>query len=84
VQHQEIETSTYDHQVITKPIIDISILADTSPVDEHQTKVQPSEHMKEVQEPVLEKIHTTGCLGNTLTWGKQQILMLDVDEASDI
>jgi hypothetical protein len=73
VQQQEIDTSTTDHQVSTEPITDSSILVDTSPADEHQMEVEPSEHMKEVHEPVLEQIHTTGSLGNTLTWGEQQI-----------
>ena len=41
-------------------------------------EVDPFEHMevspvKEVQESVLEKINTAGSLGNTLTWGDQQI-----------
>jgi hypothetical protein len=39
--------------------------------------------MKEVQEPILEKIHTTRSLGDTLTWGEQQIPEL-VDEVIDI
>jgi hypothetical protein len=39
--------------------------------------------MKEVQEPILEQIHTTGSLGNTLTWGEQQIPE-PVDEVVDI
>jgi hypothetical protein len=46
-------------------------------------KVEPSRHMEEVQEPILEQIHTTGSLGNTLTWGEQQIPE-PVDEVVDI
>jgi hypothetical protein len=67
VQQQEIDTSKSDHQVSTEPITDSSILVDTSQVDEKQMEVEPLEHMKEVQEPVQEQIHTTGSLGNTLT-----------------
>jgi hypothetical protein len=36
-------------------------------------EVEPPGHMEEVQEPVLEKIHTAGSLGNTLTWGEKKI-----------
>jgi hypothetical protein len=39
--------------------------------------------MEEVQEPSLEQIYTIGSLGNTLTWGEQQILE-PIDEVSDI
>jgi hypothetical protein len=53
------------------------------PADEHQMEVDPSEHMKEVQEPVLEQIHTTGSLGNTLTWEEQQILE-PIDQVTNI
>jgi hypothetical protein len=58
-------------------------LVDTSPIDEHQTEIEPSEHVKEVQESILEQIHTSRSLGNTLTWGEQQIPEL-VDEVVDI
>jgi hypothetical protein len=81
VQQQEIETSTIDHQVSTELITEYSILSDTSPIDEHQTKLKPPK--LEVQEPVLEQIHTTGSLGNTLTLGEQQIPE-PVDEVADI
>jgi hypothetical protein len=83
VPQQEIDTSTTDYQVSTEPIPGSSILVDTSPVDEQQMEVEPSEHMKEVQEPILEQIHTVGSLGNTLTWGEQQIPE-PVDEVTDI
>jgi hypothetical protein len=39
--------------------------------------------MKEVHEPVLEKIHTVGSVGNNLTQGEQQIPE-PVDEITDI
>jgi hypothetical protein len=39
--------------------------------------------MEEVQELVLEQIHTSGIFGNTLTWGEQQIPE-PVDEVFDI
>jgi hypothetical protein len=58
-------------------------LANTSPINEQQREVDPSEHMKEVQEPILEHIHTVGNLGNTLTWGENQIPD-PVDEVADI
>jgi hypothetical protein len=58
-------------------------LVDTSPVDEKQTKFEPLEHMKEVQEPILEQIHIDKSLGNTLIWGEKQIPNL-VDEVTDI
>jgi hypothetical protein len=48
-------------------------LVDTSLVNEKHTEIDSSEHMKEVQEPVLEQIHIAENLGNTLTWGEQQI-----------
>jgi len=62
-----------DHQVSTDPITESSILVNTSLENEHQMKVEPSEHMEEVQEPFLEQIHTARILGNTLTWGEQKI-----------
>jgi hypothetical protein len=46
-------------------------------------KSRPSEHNEEVQEPNLEQVYTTGSLGNTLTWGDQQIPE-PVDEVADI
>jgi hypothetical protein len=58
-------------------------LADTLPVDEKKMEVEPSGHMEEVQEPILEQIHTVMSLGNTLTWGEQQIPE-PVDEVTDI
>jgi hypothetical protein len=46
-------------------------------------EVEPSGHIEEVQEPSLEQIYTVGSLGNTLTWGEQQIPE-PVDEVVDI
>jgi hypothetical protein len=40
-------------------------------------------HNEEVQEPNLEQVYTSGSLGNTLTWGDQQIPE-PVDEVADI
>jgi hypothetical protein len=83
LQQTEIETSIVDHKVSIELVTDSSILFDTSPANEHQTEVEPLEHIEEVQESVLEKIHTAGILGNNLTWGEQQIHE-PVDEVSDI
>jgi hypothetical protein len=83
VQQQDIDTSTTDYQISIEPTPGSSILVDTSSSDEQQTKFEPLEHMKEVQEPILEQMHTVGSLGNTLTWGEQQILEL-FDEVADI
>jgi hypothetical protein len=44
---------------------------------------EPSGHIEKFQEPILEQIHTTESLGNTLTWGEQKILE-PVDEVTDI
>jgi hypothetical protein len=43
----------------------------------------PLEHNEKVQEPDLEQIYTTRNLGNTLTWGDQQIPE-PMDEVADI
>jgi hypothetical protein len=64
------------------------IKSDTSPTDEHQMKVEALEHtevspVKEVQEPVLEKMYMAGSLGNILTWGDQKIPD-PIDEVADI
>jgi hypothetical protein len=67
VQKQEIDTSTTDDQVSTEPTPGSSSLANASPTDEQQMEVEPSEHMKQVQEPTVEQIHTARSLGNTLT-----------------
>jgi hypothetical protein len=88
LQQLEIDTSTVDHQVSVEPVTVSPIKVDTPPADEHQMKVEPLEHtkvspVKEVQESVLEKIYMAGSLGNTLTWGDQQILE-PMDEVVDI
>jgi hypothetical protein len=83
VPQQEIDISTADYQVSTKPTPDASISAGTLPPDEKQPEVGPSEHTEEVQEPSLEQIYTIGSLGNMLTWGDQQIPE-PVDEVTDI
>jgi hypothetical protein len=70
-------------QVSTEPAPDSSILASTLPPDEKQPEAKLSGHRGEVQEPSLEHIYTIGSLGNTLTWGDQQIPEL-VDEVVDI
>jgi hypothetical protein len=51
--------------------------------DEQRPKAEPSDHIKEVQELILENIHIVGSLRNTLTWGEQQIPKL-IDEVIDI
>jgi hypothetical protein len=62
-----------NEQVSIEPILDISISISTPNPDDEQQKVRPSEHNEEVQEPNLEQVYTIGSLGNTLTWGDQQI-----------
>jgi hypothetical protein len=83
IPQQEIDISTVDYQVSTEPAPDSSVLASTLPPDEKQPEVEPSGHIEEVQEPNLEQIYTVGSLGNTLTWGEQQIPE-PVDEVVDI
>lgn len=83
VPQQEIGTSTIDYQLSTEPTPGASVLVDTSPTDEQQMEAEPLRHMEEVQEPILEHVHTVGSLGNTLTWGEQLIPEL-VDEVADI
>jgi hypothetical protein len=56
-----------DDQVITEPTPDTSISTNTQLPDEQQTKVGPSEHREEFQEPSIEKVYTIGSLGNKLT-----------------
>jgi hypothetical protein len=80
---QEIEVSTTDYKVSTKPTLDALISIGTQLPNEKQTEAGPSEHMEEVQEPSLEQIYTIGILGNILTWGDQQIPEL-VDEVTNI
>jgi hypothetical protein len=70
---QEIGVSMAKDQVSTEPTPDASISIGTQTPDERQTEVGPSEHREEVQEPSLEQVYTIGSLGNTLTWGDQQI-----------
>jgi hypothetical protein len=72
-----------DEQVSIESIPDASISIDTQTPDERQTEAGPSEHNKEVQEPNLEQVYTIRSLGNTLTWGDQQIPE-PVDEVADI
>jgi hypothetical protein len=43
----------------------------------------PSENREETQDPSLEQVYTIGSLGNTLTWGDQQIPE-PMDEVADI
>jgi hypothetical protein len=80
---KEIDVSTVDEQVSIESIPDTSISLDTQIPDKRQTEVGPSEHNEEVQEPDIEQIYTTRSLGNTLTWGDQQIPE-PVDEVADI
>jgi hypothetical protein len=46
-------------------------------------EVTPLEHIEAVQEPVLKLIHIVGSLGDTLTWGEQQIPE-PMDKVTDI
>jgi hypothetical protein len=55
------------------PTPDASVSTGTQPPDGKQPKAGASEHMEEVQEPILEQIYIVGSLGNMLTWGDQQI-----------
>jgi len=64
---QEIDTSTIDYQVSTKPIPDSSISVYASPADAQKMEFEPSRNIEEVQEPILEYIHTTRSLKDTLT-----------------
>jgi hypothetical protein len=74
-----------DEQVSNKlcGLINVSISLNTQIPDKRQVEVGPSRHNEEVQEPDLEQVYTTGSLGNTLTWGDQQIPK-PVDEVADI
>jgi hypothetical protein len=54
VPQQEIGTSTIDYQVSIIPIPDSSILDEASPANAKQMEVEPSGHMEEFQEPILE------------------------------
>jgi hypothetical protein len=80
---QEIDISMVDEQVSIESIPDTSISIGTQTPDERQTEAGPSEHNEEVQEPNLEQVYTIESLGNTLTWGDQQIPE-PVDEVADI
>jgi hypothetical protein len=59
------------------------VLASSLPPYEKKLEAEPSGHTKVVQEPNIEHIYTIGSLGNTLTWGEQQIPK-PVDEVFDI
>jgi hypothetical protein len=48
ILQQEIDTSTINYQVSTKPTPSSSFLVDTSPVDEKQMEAKPLGHMEEV------------------------------------
>jgi hypothetical protein len=64
---------TTDEQVSIKSIPDASISLGTQTPDGRQTEAGPLEHNKEVQEPNLEQVYTSGSLVNKLTWGNQHI-----------
>ena len=68
---QEVSVSTANEQVSIESILDASISLGTQTPDGRKTEAGPSEYNKEVQEPKLEKVYTSGSLGNTLTWGYQ-------------
>jgi hypothetical protein len=62
---------------------DTSIPLDTQVPDKQREEAGPSEQNEEVQESDIEQIYTIDSLGNTLTWGDQQIPE-PVDEVADI
>jgi hypothetical protein len=68
---QEIDISTTDYQVSTKPTPNDSISTGTQPLDEKKPESVPSKHMEEVQEHILEHIYIVRSLGTMLTWGDQ-------------
>jgi hypothetical protein len=80
---KEISDSTTNEKVSNKSVPDVSTPLNTQVPDKRQAEAEPSEHNEGVQEPDLEQVYTTGNLGNTLTWGDQQIPEL-VDEVADI
>jgi hypothetical protein len=61
----------------------VSISLDTRIPDKQHGEAEPSGYNENVQEHNLEQVYTAGNLGNTLTWGDQQILEL-VDKVADI
>jgi hypothetical protein len=80
---KEINGSMANKKVSHELVPDIYILPINIILDEQQEEVSPTRHNKEVQEPNIQKIYTAGSLGNTLTWGDQQIPEL-VDEVAYI
>jgi hypothetical protein len=62
-----------DEQVSIEPIPNASTSISTQTPDEQQTETGPSEHYEEVQKPNIEQVYTIRSMGNTLTWGDQQI-----------
>jgi hypothetical protein len=80
---QQINVSMDDDQVSIKTTPDASISIDTQLLNERKIEFRPSEDKEEVQEPSLENMYTIRSLGNTVTWGDQQIPKL-VEEVSDI
>jgi len=75
--------STVDGQVSNKYVPDISISPNIQIPDERQIEVEPTRQNDEVQEPTLEHVYTVGSMGESLTWGDQQIPE-SVDEVADI
>jgi hypothetical protein len=56
IPQQEMDNLIVNYQVSTKPAPDSLVLVDTLPADEKQPEFEPSEHIEEVQEPILEYI----------------------------
>jgi hypothetical protein len=80
---KEVDDSTAHEKVSIGSFPDVSISLDTQIPDKQQAEAEPSEYNEKVQEHDLEQVYTTGNLGNTLTWGDQQIPE-PVDEVADI
>jgi len=80
---KEINGSAVNKQVSNEYIHDIFILPNTQILDEQQVDSRPTRHSEKVWDPILEQVYTTEILGNTLTWGDQQIPD-PVDEVTNI
>jgi hypothetical protein len=70
---KEVGNSTADEQVSIEYFPDVSISLDTQIPDKWQVEAKSLEYNEKVQEHDLEQVYTTGNMGNTLTWGDQQI-----------
>jgi hypothetical protein len=71
---KEVNDSTDHEQVSIGYFLDVSISLDTQIPNKRQAEAKSSEYNEKVQEHDLEQVYTAENLGNTLTWGDQQIL----------